>query len=65
MDSYDDFLIFEPDEVWLLKEFIYETVGFNITAHWERSKNLSKRSSVMFLPFFECLLDKVASTIKI
>lgn len=33
MDSYDDFLVFEPNDVDLIKEFIFEVVGFNVTAH--------------------------------
>lgn len=65
MDSYDDFLVFEPNDVDLLKEFIFEVVGFNVTAHWERSWNLNKRTSVMFLPFFELVLDKVSAAIQI
>jgi len=65
MDLYDDFLVFEPRDPDVLRNFMYEVVGFNLTAHRERGKNMSKRTSVMFLPFFDVLLHKVASAIVI
>lgn len=30
MDLYDDFLVFEPEDPVILKNFVYEIVGFNI-----------------------------------
>ena len=36
MDPYDDFLVFEPNDEWILRNFIYEIVDFNISANREK-----------------------------
>jgi hypothetical protein len=58
MDTYDDFLMFEPTSEELLKNVCYAIVDHNFDANRDESINL-------FLPFFDCILIKICCATRI